>query len=111
MDTAAFVGVLTAMPMLYVAFFMCVAMGAILPERGRGNQVPVVFQFLILGHMFQMLLIGGLLIYYISYLFKTPLVPNDKKSLWAIVLFMGNVIAMPVFWYHHVWTPARNANR
>lgn len=58
-----------------------------------------------------MVLVVGLLIYYIRHLFKTKLVPNDMKALWAVVLFLGNMIAMPVFWYHYIWTPAWKSNR
>ncbi len=38
------------------------------------------------------------------YLFKTDVVPQDKKALWAVVLFLGNMISMPIFWYLYIWT-------
>ena len=43
---------------------------------------------------------------YIIYLFKTNNVPKDKKALWAVVLFLGHVVSIPIFWYHYVWKPA-----
>jgi hypothetical protein len=30
-------------------------------------------------------------------------VPNDKKALWAAVLFFGNMVALPVYWYLYIW--------
>jgi len=48
---------------------------------------------------------------YIVYLFKTKHVPKGKKALWAVVLFMGNIFAMPIFWYHYIWKPASEAHR
>jgi hypothetical protein len=44
-----------------------------------------------------------LIFVYIRYLFKTDTVPKDKKALWAVVLFLGNMISMPIFWYLYVW--------
>lgn len=57
-------------------------------------------------HLGTMLLIFGLIVSYIVYLFKTEYVSKDKKALWAVVLFMGNVLAMPIFWFLYVWRPS-----
>jgi hypothetical protein len=45
----------------------------------------------------------GLIAFYIVFLFKTDRVPQDKKALWAAVIFLGNMVAMPVFFYFYVW--------
>mgnify|MGYP001496655692 CR=1 FL=1 len=47
----------------------------------------------------------ALIVSYIVCLFKTSNVPNDKKPLWAVVIFMGHFLAMPIFWYLYVWRP------
>ena len=47
----------------------------------------------------------GVVASYLVYLFKTNYVPSEKKALWAVVIFLGNVFAMPVFWYLYVWRP------
>jgi len=39
-----------------------------------------------------------LFVIYIVHLFKTDRVPNNKKALWAVVLFLGSMIAMPICW-------------
>ena len=44
----------------------------------------------------------GLWVFYIVYLFKTDRVPKDKKALWAAVIFLGHMFAIPVFWYFYV---------
>jgi hypothetical protein len=54
-------------------------------------------------HFFTMIFMIALTIFYIVYLFKTDKVRQDKKALWAVVIFLGNMIAMPVFWYLYVW--------
>jgi EamA domain-containing membrane protein RarD len=54
----------------------------------------------------------ALLAIYVRLLFKTERVPTDKKTLWAVVLFLGNMLAMPVFWYLYVWRePESEAKR
>jgi hypothetical protein len=54
-------------------------------------------------HFFTMIVIFALTAFYIVYLFKTDRVAQDKKALWAVVLFLGNMIAFPVFWYLYIW--------
>ena len=29
--------------------------------------------------------------------------PKDKKALWIALLFFGNVLVIPFFWYHYIW--------
>jgi hypothetical protein len=43
------------------------------------------------------------MIVYIVHLFKTRRVPNDKKALWGLALFCGAPIAMPIYFFAHVW--------
>ena len=57
-----------------------------------------------------MALIVGLLVFYITHLFRTDSVANDKKALWAIVLFLGNVIAMVVYWFLYIWPSGSRSN-
>ncbi len=73
----------------------------------RGNALPAAlaggFALVFLLHFATLALTFGLTVFYIVYLFKTDRVRQDKKALWAVVLFLGNVIAMPVFFYLYVW--------
>ena len=47
--------------------------------------------------------IMALTIYYMVNVFRNDQVDKDKKVLWAVVLFMGNMIAMPIYWYLYIW--------
>ena len=60
-------------------------------------------------HFLTMLEIIVLLVIYIGHLFRTDRVPQDKKALWAVVLLLGNMIAMPVYWCLYIWTEHRLA--
>ena len=61
-------------------------------------------------HLLTMLEILVLLVIYIVHVFKTDSVPQDKKALWAVVLFLGNMLAMPVYWYLYIWKEHRQGN-
>jgi succinate dehydrogenase/fumarate reductase cytochrome b subunit len=53
--------------------------------------------------MLAWLLTIGLTIFYIVNVFRNDRVAKDKKALWAVVLFLGNIMAMPVYWYLYIW--------
>ena len=52
----------------------------------------------LLLHPSTMLIVMALMVFYIVNVFKNERVDKDQKVLWAVVLFMGNMIAMPVYW-------------
>ena len=64
---------------------------------------PMAFQILFAVHFFTIMYTFALVGFYIYYLFKTDRVPKDKKALWAVVIFLGNMFAMPVFWFFYIW--------
>ena len=90
------IGLLTILPILYMGLFLINFMSF-------PNEI-INFDTMIKLHMGAMLLIFGLLIFYIVNIFKTNRVTNDKRTLWAIVIFFGTVIAMPIYWYLYIWT-------
>lgn len=53
----------------------------------------------------------ALLAFYIVHVFRTDRVPADKKALWAVVLFLGNFLAMPVYWYLYMWPKAEEGEQ
>lgn len=97
------VGALTLLPFAYMVYFFVSMVSAVGTESGGLDNFDLMFRL----HLGTMLLIFALMIFYIVYLFRTPRVPQDKKALWAVVLFMGNMIAMPVFWFLYVWRDSK----
>lgn len=101
---AVFIGFFTSLPILYLFYFFAVIIYMIfIHGKGLGGNFQIHPALIIIPHLAMMLLIICLLIFYIIYLFKTERVPNDKKTLWAVVLFLGNIFAMPFFWYLYIW--------
>jgi hypothetical protein len=82
-------------PVYIVAFMAIVMMGTV------GSLESL--QTLMTVHMATMVASIGLLIFYIVHLFKAPSIPSDKRALWGIALFMGAPIAMPIYFFTHVW--------
>jgi len=104
------IGMLTAWPLVYMFVFIAFIagtmfwIGVMAPGDGsHSSGPPVAFLALMAGHLATTMLMLGLTAFYIVFLFKTDRVPQDKKALWAVVLFLGNIIAMPVFFYLYVW--------
>ena len=103
-------GVLSVVPLGYKAVWILTAMkaagtgGAVSRERIEQLQtmhaVDVALNVLVLA----------LLVSFLVYLFRTEHVTTGYKALWAVVLFLGNIVAMPVFWYIAVWRPIRAGN-
>lgn len=56
-----------------------------------------------------MVLVGTfiLLLFYVSAVFNNPRLTKGARMLWAIILFVGNVLTMPLYWYVHVWRAPR----
>jgi hypothetical protein len=62
-------------------------------------------------HLLIMIDILVLLIIYIKDVFKNENIEESKRTLWAIVLFFGNLFAMPVYWHLNIWKPIKKAAR
>jgi len=99
--------VLTIVPWVYVVFFLSYLMPKFRSFTTPGGPSPEEFHHLFHSvfrwHLGIMGLVLALTILYIVHLFRTDRVPPDKKALWAVVLLLGNVLAMPVYWYFYVW--------
>jgi len=106
--------VLTLAPWAYFVFFFAHFM-AKLPMDPSAAAPPAEF-FQAFNTIFRLQLIImasliGLLVFYIVHVFRTDRVPADKKALWAVVLFLGHLLAMPVYWYLYMWPKSDEGSR
>ena len=98
------VKVLVLVATLLMPVYMILFMGSMFLDFGDGDSLIFKsFHLFFAIHLGIMLLNFVLIAFYIVYLFKSARVPTEQKALWAIVIFMGGPIAMPVFWYLHIW--------
>jgi hypothetical protein len=103
---AMLIGAFTFWPILYMFIFFGVFMTGFFMHPGSSMQPEAgfrSFQVLMGVHLGTMLLMMALLTFYIVHIFKNSAIAGDKRTLWAVVLFFGNVIAMPVYWFLYVW--------
>ena len=106
---ALLLGLATLWPFVYFLISMLM-IGAMVvftltaDAHGDGEDFfTTVFFTMFTLHMLTLLLVVALVAIYLVHLFKTDGVPQDKKALWAVVLLLGNMFAMPVYWYLYVW--------
>ena len=116
-------GAATLWPLLYTGIFAGFWLSMML--RMFSGQSPVAAVPVSIGgmgtlfglHCLTMVWMAALLVVYISDLFRNPRVRPEQKALWAVVLFLGNIIAMPVYWSLYIWRepppglPSRDAER
>lgn len=103
------VGALSLWPFVYMFLFFGFIASSFFwtaPDglaSNHSSRPPVAFMLIFAAHLATMLLMFALVAFYIAYLFKTDRVAQDKKALWAVVLFLGNMLAMPIFFFIYVW--------
>ena len=96
---AASLGVISILPLAYLIYFIWHV--ASLKPGVQPDRMP--FEGLFSLHLATMGLILVLTVIYLVIAYRSPDVPNDKRTFWAVVLFMGNAFAFPVFWYLFLW--------
>ena len=94
--------------LLFLGFMMLMFLTA---SNGPGDGGPgLLFMLIFPLHILTMLLMMGLTVFYIVNVFRNERVVKDMKVLWAVVIFIGSIIAMPIYWYLYIWrdpeTPA-----
>jgi TRAP-type C4-dicarboxylate transport system permease small subunit len=101
-------GVLTIWPLAWTVIFLVVVGSLILTTMSSSttmpsNQSPAWFPLMFLLQFLTIILIFVLLFIYIKNVFRNDRIPQNKKTLWAAVLFFGSIIAMPIYWYLYIW--------
>lgn len=98
-------GLVTFWPLAYMILFIVLVFSAFLfRPTGADDSEALPFVAIFLGlHVLTMFIILALTVFYIVDIFRNNRIANDKKALWAIVIFMGNAIAMPIYWYLYFW--------
>jgi hypothetical protein len=55
--------------------------------------------------------IGALLLGHVVHAARTRRLSRRARAFWVFALLAGNVVALPIYWYRHVWRPAVLAPR
>lgn len=105
-STKILLGLATLWPFIYMILFVAFVFSMILwapSSEGQKSGVPLSFAVFMVFHVLTMLWMVGLTIIYMVDVFRNERVEKDYKVLWAVVIFMGNMFAMPIYWYLYLW--------
>jgi hypothetical protein len=84
-------------PIYTVGFFTLIVISA---TRKGGLAVP--FEVVAAFHVFTILVLGLLLAICMRDAYSNPLIPDGKRAFWAVILILGNIIALPIYWWRYV---------
>lgn len=92
-------GVLTFWPPLYMVLFMGIMFGSILlipsgTSQGEPWFLAVIFPL----HLFTMLEMMALTVYYAVSVYQDPELQSDRKLLWMIIVLLGGFIGQAIFY-------------
>jgi hypothetical protein len=104
-------GIATIWPFIYLVVFFIVFIGIFIysvsmrsQSGANSSDLPGLgFMVFFALHLITMLWILALTIFYVINVFQNDRVDKDKKTLWAVVIFLGNIFAMPIYWYLYIW--------
>jgi len=108
---AVTLGVFTFLPILYYFVFISFFFLIYTSINNEQNQFTTIFLVIFPIHFAMMINIIILLVIYIKDVFKNINIEESKRTLWALVLFFGNMIAMPIYWYKNIWVPLKAEGR
>lgn len=108
--TKILLGIATLWPFffggLFILFFLGMAVAGPLTSSSHGElppMVPILFGTMAVFYVLMFLVAFGVQLVFLVHLFTTDRVQKDMKALWAVVLFLGGPLAMPVYWYLNIW--------
>lgn len=95
------VALLTIWPPVYFLLFLSFIMFAFASVGGRSGKSQGIdlFTYIFPLHLLTILLMFVLTAVYVVHAFRNDDLPPDKRTLWVIVLFLGNMLAFPVYWW------------
>ena len=95
--------VATLWPIAYMLFFFAVVGIATIAGGGDpDNDLPIPFGLLLALHLLTMLVTLALIVISVIDVFRNPRVDPDHRIMWLILILLGGIIAMPVYWWLHI---------
>lgn len=106
------VGVATIWPLIYIPLFFVFVFSIVFSSVAQNSDVfPKEVLIIFPVHFLTIISMFVLMGLYIFDLFKNTRIENGKKALWAVVIFLGGIVAMPVYWYLYVWKTSKTLTK
>jgi hypothetical protein len=96
----------TLLPLAYVCFLfvaLFLHLSSLIVGIPRRNIFLELFQTLFFVHFGMMAWLAILTLVYVIHIARNPALTNEMKAVWVTAVGVGNVFAMPVYWYFHIW--------
>ena len=104
-----FLGLLTLLPLVYMVGYTTYVLPRLMTSGGaepaQRNEFFSDFNVAFMSHIVAVMYTLILLVCYLITLHKSPHVESNAKRKWGWILVVGNVIAMPVFWFRFILLP------
>lgn len=102
------IGVLTLVPFATLVAFLMFFLdwSSRLTTSALANQGPLGREYLVVFLLYataQIVVTLGLLLLFAIDLSKNDRIAQDSKLVWGLVLFFGNVFALPLYWFLFFW--------
>ncbi len=66
----------------------------------------MLFSYLsyLLPYVFLIILLSlGLFVFYVVHIIQNSFLDSEKRILWIAIVFLAYGVAIPVYWYVHIW--------
>lgn len=87
--------------MLFIFGMMAFSIGQPDPSLGPVFGVGILFVFVL--HFLTIMLSLGMTVFYIIHAIKNESLESNMKAMWAVLFFIGGIIAEPIYWYLYIW--------
>ena len=92
-------GGLSLWPLVYIFIFVAY----FLFNVSNPDHFNAVMPFLFFFHFLTILLIFGLMLFYVVHAVRNPRVSGNMKIVWVICLVQLNIMAVPIYWFLEIW--------
>lgn len=96
-------GILSIWPAVWFLIFFAFVISTFLFVLKQNFFGFIMFPIIFLFHFLTIVIIIGLLIYYIIHISNNKSLDQQMKAVWIVVIFFVNVIGFPVYWYLNIW--------
>jgi hypothetical protein len=73
------------------------------PDNSHDETIITGFLLLGVGHVLTAVLVLLLTAAYCVHVFRNPRLDREKRWLWFALVLTANVLAMPPYWWFHIW--------
>jgi len=101
-------GILTFLPLLFListlGFFVFNFFSVFFSQEPEMPMMLFSYLSYVLPYLFLMILLAlGLFVFYIVHIIRNSSLDTEKRILWIVVVFFAHGVALPIYWYIHIW--------